>query len=73
MVSRIGVINDLDEPERAMVEIIVAARHSGILGKTPEVDFKETCHLSKVTAAVRKLKNPRCSRQEEQNTFKLRS
>jgi hypothetical protein len=66
-----GVIRDLEDPDRDIVEIRVAARHSGMAGAADEADLQDTCHLSKVTADVRKLKNPRCARQEEQKTFRL--
>lgn len=72
MVSLIGVIRDLEDPDREMVEMRVAARHSGMLGAAPEAGVQETCHLSRVTAEVRKLKKPSCPRQEEQKTFRLR-
>ena len=67
-----GVISDLEEPDREMVEMRVAARHSGMPGTAPEVDWEEICHLSRVTAEVRRLKKPSWDWQEEQNTFKLR-
>lgn len=72
MFSFIGVIKDLEEPDRDMVEIRVAARHSGRPGAALMEDLQVTCHLSRVTAAVLKLKKPSCSWQEEQNTFRLR-
>ena len=58
MVSGIGVTKDFDEPDRATVEMRVAARHSGMPGTAPEVDLHKICHLSRVMADVRKLKNP---------------
>ena len=58
MVSGIGVTKDLDEPDRATVEMRVAAKHSGMPGTAPEVDLHKTCHLSRVMADVRKLKKP---------------
>lgn len=67
-----GVIRDLEDPDLAIVAMRVAARHSGILGAVPEADLQETCHLSKVTAEVRKLKNPSCALQDVQNMFRLR-
>jgi hypothetical protein len=67
-----GVIKDLDEPDLEMVEIKVAARHSGMPGTAAEADLQETCHLSSLTAEVRKLKNPSWRWQEEQKTFRLR-
>lgn len=66
-----GVISDLDEPERAMVEMSVVARHSGMVGTTPEVEGQETCHLRRVTAEVRKLKKPRWAWQGVQKTLRL--
>lgn len=68
-----GVIRDLEDPDRDMVEMRVAARHSGMAGAAAEADLQEICHLSRVTAEVRKLKNPSCVRQEEQKTFRLRA
>lgn len=58
MVSGIGVIRDLEDPERAMVEMRVAAKHSWMPGTASEMDLQAICHLSSVTAAVRKLKKP---------------
>ncbi len=58
MVSGIGVTNDLDEPDRATVEMRVAVRHSGIPGVAPEEELHKICHLSRVMADVRKLKKP---------------
>jgi hypothetical protein len=58
IVSGIGVIRDLEEPDRAMVEMRVAARHSGTLGTARDEDLQEICHLSNVTAEARKLKKP---------------
>jgi hypothetical protein len=66
-----GVIRDLEDPDRDMVEMRVAARHSGMAGAAAEADLQDIRHLSRVTAEVRKLKNPRCARQEEQKTFRL--
>jgi hypothetical protein len=68
-----GVIRDLEDPDRDMVETRVAARHSGMAGAPAEADLQDICHLSSVTAEVRKLKNPSWVRQEEQKTFKLRA
>ena len=73
VVSGIGIIRDLEEPERDMVEMRVAARHSGMSGAAvPMEDSQETCHLSRVTAEVLKWKKPSCARQEEQKAFRLR-
>ena len=66
-----GVITDFEDPDRDMVEISVAARHSGMPGAASEADLQDICHLSRVTAEVRKLKKPSCVRQEEQKTFRL--
>lgn len=56
--SLTGVMSDLEEPDRDIVAVRVAARHSGMPGAAPEADLHETCHLSRVTAAVRKWKKP---------------
>src|SRR5689334_19861888 len=58
MVSSIGIIRDLEDPDRAMVEMRVAAKHSWTPGTTPEMDLQAICHLSSVIAEVRKLKKP---------------
>jgi hypothetical protein len=55
-----------------MVEMRVAARHSGTLGAAREEDLQEICHLSSVTAEARKLKKPSWAWQEEQKAFKCR-
>ena len=72
MVSGIGIIKDLDEPDRATEDMRVAAKHSGMPGLAPEVDLQEICHLSRLTAEERKLKKPSWAWQEEQKTFRLR-
>ena len=66
-----GVTRDLDEPEREMVDIKVAARHSGTAGRTPEADLQDTCHFKSVTAAVLKLKKPSWVRHDEQKMLRL--
>lgn len=65
-------MSDLDDPDRAMVEMRVAARHSGIPGTVPDFVSHDTCHLRRVTAAVLKLKKPSCVWQDEQKTLRLR-
>lgn len=66
-----GQMSDLEEPEREMVEMMAAERHSSTPGRAPCFDLQETCHFSRVTAAARKLKKPSCSRQDEQNMLRL--
>ena len=66
-------MSDFDEPDRDMVEMRLAARHSGTPGRVPDTDLQETCHFRSITADVLKLKNPSCVLQEEQNTFRLRA
>ncbi len=65
-------MSDFDEPDLEMVDIRVAARHSGIPGSVPDADLQNTCHLSSVTASVLKLKKPSCVRHEEQKTLRFR-
>lgn len=67
-----AVIKDFEEPDREIVEISVAARHSGMPGEAEEMELQETCHLSRVTAELRKLKKPSWVWQVEQKTFRLR-
>lgn len=70
--SLIGITRDLEDPDLEMVEIRVAARHSGMSGAAPDVELQEICHLSSVTAEVRKLKKPSWVWQEGQKRFRLR-
>lgn len=49
-------MSDFDEPDRAIVDVNVAARHPGIPGSAFDTDLQDTCHFSSVTAAVLKLK-----------------
>ena len=65
------MMTDFAEPDRDIVEEMVAARHSDTLGRIPEADLQETCHLRSVTAAALKLKNPSCVWQEEQKMLRL--
>jgi len=61
IVSGMGMIKDLADPDRAFVEIRVAERHCEIPGMVPKLDLQRTCHFRSVTAAVLKLKKPICA------------
>lgn len=69
--SLIGVIRDLEEPDRDMVEMRVAARHSGMPAAAARADLQVICHLNRVTAEVLELKKPSCPWQDEQKTLSL--
>jgi len=36
--SAMGTTSDFDDPDRAVIDMIVLARHSAMLGAAPEID-----------------------------------
>ena len=63
----------MEDPERAIVAIKVAARHSEMPGIAPDIELQESFHFKSVTDEVLKLKKPNCASQAEQKTFRLLS
>jgi len=69
--SGMGNTKDLDDPDRAVVDMSVAARHSDIPGMMLETEPQDSCHFNSVTADVLKLKKPSWARHDEQKTLRL--